>query len=276
MPSSTLTPRAPGGLRGATLEPLATRARHRRIAPNGTINLIGSAGQVRASCGVVIFVFAVAACRDTPPKTAGVAHDTVPAAVAPAEPASGAARAADSGAGAGPEGPGGLGSRHALVLGRGSTADTIRDLWVSDTPSVQGDSVQFGLAYDGAGKPKELYRYGLRRRHLEQAAVPADLRPALSDFALSPDGHHLAYVRFSSDQMGQGVVRRWPSGEVVLETASIRVPISDAMTGAAAWSEGGRFEFFIMPDSSDGSHWVRFRGTVASGVASIDTVIPSR
>lgn len=221
----------------------------------------------RVSRVAPLLLFSLAACRDAP-KTARAAHDSVPAQAVPAPPP-----ATDSELGAGPAASAYL---HPLVLSHGSAADTSRDLWVADTPAVVGDSVKFGLAYDSTGRLKALYRYATRRHHLEQAAVPSDLKPALSDFALSPDGHHLAYVRFSGDQTGQGVVRRWPSGEVVLETAAIRVPISDAMTGAAAWSEGGRFEFFIMPDSSDGAHWVRFRGTIPGGVATVDTVSTAR
>jgi hypothetical protein len=251
--------------------PLVTRARDLGRGPAVRVRAGRRASRIarhmRVSRVALLLVPGLAACHASP-QPARVAHDTVATQAVPAPPA-----ATDSGLGAGPAA---LGYLHPLVLGHGSTADTSRDLWVSDTPGVAGDSVQFGIAYDSAGRPKALYRYATRRHLLERAAVPSDLHPALSDFAFSPDGHYLAYVRFPGDQTGQGVVRRWPSGAVVLETAAIRVPISDAMTGAAAWSERDRFELFIMPDSSDGAHWVRFRGTIPGGVVSVDTLSTSR
>jgi hypothetical protein len=135
-----------------------------------------------------------------------------------------------------------------------------------------GDSVLLGVTYDSSADTYLLFRYSAPTGRLETYAPPPDLRLAVSVPAFSSDGQYLAYAAFPGDETGSGVVRRWPTGGIVVQTPSDSVPAVDVITGWADWVDAAHFEIYIA--TSDG-RWVRFRGTVDPPGFVTDTVAPS-
>lgn len=153
--------------------------------------------------------------------------------------------------------------------------DTLARLLTIEPPLLVGDSLLLGLSHDTLGALLGIFRYNRRDRSIRSDPLPADFNP-VSDLKLSPDGQHLAYVRFDTSG-AVGVVRKWPSGEVVATTPALQVPPGDVLRGAATWTSPVDFELLIDPFEMDGSRWVRYRGRLGTPTLTVDTLhFPSR
>ena len=148
--------------------------------------------------------------------------------------------------------------------------DTLDRILTLQDPLVVGDSLLLGMSYDTLGTLLGVFRYDRRDGSIRNDALPTDYNRA-SDLALSPDGRHLAYVRFDTSG-ATGVVRKWPSGEMIVTTAPLRVPAGDVMRGAARWTSRIDFELLIDPFELDGSRWVRYRGRIGRAGLMVDTL----
>ena len=154
-----------------------------------------------------------------------------------------------------------------------SSVDTLPGIVTVARPTLVGDSLVLGVAYDSTSvNDYSLFRYTSFSGHLEVIDPPSDLRLTVSEPAFSPDGQYLAYIAFPGDATGSGVIRRWPSSELLLQTPSDSVPATDVTGGWAHWADPARFELYMV---IEGGLWVRFRGTVQPPVLVTDTVAPT-
>jgi len=160
-----------------------------------------------------------------------------------------------------------------VAIRHDSSVDTLPAILIVARPTLVADSLVLGVTYDSSTAPGySLFRYSARTGQLEISDPPGDLRLAVSEPAFAPDGQYVAYIAFPGDATGSGVVRRWPSGELLLQTPSDSVPASDVTGGWADWTDVSHFELFMV--IADG-RWVRFRGVVDRSSVITDTVTPS-
>jgi len=150
-----------------------------------------------------------------------------------------------------------------------SSVDTIPGLLTGAMPTLVGDTVLLGLAYDSATDTDGLFRYSAREGRFENLGLPPGLDPNLTGLAFAPNGNYLAYVRFPGDETGVGTVHKWPSGELVTETPPVPVDAGDVVAGEARWVDATRFHLFI---DSHGYGWLRFKGSVNRPGFAVDTL----
>ena len=159
-----------------------------------------------------------------------------------------------------------------VAVRRDSSVDTLPGILTVARPTLVADSVVLGVRYDSSpAGGYSLFRYSAPSGHLEISDPPEDLRLAVSEPAFAPDGRYLAYIAYRGDATGRGVLRRWPSGELLLQTPSDTVPASDVTGGWADWTDVSHFELYMVIAAD---RWVRFRGAVDRPSVVTDTVIP--
>lgn len=151
-----------------------------------------------------------------------------------------------------------------------SSIDTLPDLRALYPPVLVGDSVLLGVAYDSASDAYSLFSYSAPNGQIVFYSPPQDLRLRVSVPAFAPDGKELAYVAFAGDETGNGVVRRWPAGEIVAQTPRVTVPATDMISGRAIWQDITHFELDI---SVSNAAYVRFRGVRGRTGFDADTVL---
>lgn len=154
----------------------------------------------------------------------------------------------------------------------GSVEHVVPGVLARDWPTLVGGTLVTGIAHDTSGAVSIGFRYFVSSRRLDTVPIPSDLMFGLTDVAFSPDGRHVAYVAFPGDETGIGTVRKWPSGELVLQTPKVPVAASDVLMGAAVWRGAEEFEIVITPADSQGSAWIRFRGHLRRGIVGQDTI----
>ena len=164
-----------------------------------------------------------------------------------------------------------VGVLHRVELRSGATIDTVPAVLTDIVPVLVGDSLVIGIRFDSLGNVLGAFQYYARTGRLELVPIPSDLHLGATDMRFSPDGRHLAYVRFDSLQRAEGIVREWPSGTVVARTPSLKVPVGDALRGAARWTSPTDFELMVDPFETTVNRWVRFRGKLGVPGLVIDT-----
>jgi hypothetical protein len=153
-----------------------------------------------------------------------------------------------------------------------SSVDTLPGIVTVARPTLVADSLVLGVAYDSSSTGGySLFRYSAPSGQLEISLPPGDLRLAVSEPAFAPDGRYVAYIAFPGDATGKAVLRRWPSGELVLQTPSDTVPASDMTGGWADWTDITHFELYMVIADD---RWVRYRGAVDRQSVVTDTVTP--
>jgi len=173
------------------------------------------------------------------------------------------------------EGPTTLPLYH-LRLALPTRSDTIPGVLTPWLP-VLADSIVLGFAFDTLAGGLYSYTYNLGTTVLIRGPAPPDLFPSLTDVAISPNGHHVAYVGFPGDCTGVGIVRAWPAGGGIAHTPAVNVGCGDAFTGIAAWSDSTSFEIMMYLDQAltpAGSlPLARFRGSLGGPLVA-DTISP--
>ena len=163
-------------------------------------------------------------------------------------------------------------SLYHVAMRHDSSVDTLPGITAVARPTLVGDSLVLGVTYDSSTDAGyALFRYSAPSGQLEISDPSEDLRLAVSEPAFAPDGRYIAYIAFPGDATGKGVVRRWPSGELLLQTPSDTVPASDVTGGWASWTDVGHFKLYMV---IEGDRWVRFRGAVDPVSVVTDTVTP--
>jgi len=161
-----------------------------------------------------------------------------------------------------------------IALRHDSTVDTLPSIVTVGRPTLVADSLVLGVAYDSnSAAGYSLFRYSARTGRLQIIEPPLDLRLAVSEPAFAPDGRYLAYIAFRGDETGRGMVLRWPSRDVVLQTPSDTVPATDVTGGWSRWTDASHFELYMAIGDVT---WVRFRGAVDPPRFVTDTVAPPR
>ncbi len=151
-----------------------------------------------------------------------------------------------------------------------SAVDTLPDVLTIFRPTLVGDSIVLGVAYDSTADVYSLFSYSAPKGQIIFYSPPDDLRLAVSVPGIAPDGKELAYVGFPGDETGSGIVRRWPAGEIVVQTARVTVPATDIVSGWASWADTTHFEFDI--SISDASY-ARILGVRGQVDFKVDTLI---
>jgi hypothetical protein len=155
---------------------------------------------------------------------------------------------------------------------RGTRTDTIPGVLTLLKAVAEGDSLIHGFRFDALGILRHAFRFSLPRRRLDTLPLPADLLPQVSYPALASDGRHLAYARFDTNGTARGIVRRWPSLELVLETPSVAFVPGDMLAGAAEWKDDRTFTIYIDPFNDGSNRWARFRGQLGATYLEVDTI----
>ena len=159
-----------------------------------------------------------------------------------------------------------------VAMRHDSSVDTLRGIITVTRPTLVADSLVLGVTYDSStAAGYSLFRYSAPSGQLEISDPPGDLRLAVSEPAFAPDGRYVAYIAFPGDATGKGVLRRWPKGELLLQTPSDTVPASDVTGGWADWTDVSHFELYMVIADDK---WVRFRGVVDRPSVVTDTVTP--
>lgn len=143
----------------------------------------------------------------------------------------------------------------------------------AQVPLLVGDSLVIGVRSDSLGEILGVFHYRAKLGRIERVPLPIDLKRGITDFRISPDGRHIAYVRFDEPGPAVGIVRVWPTESIVAITPGIAVPEGDVMRGAARWQNSETFEIFIDPFNDGSNRWVRFRGRLGNAGFAIDTAV---
>lgn len=145
--------------------------------------------------------------------------------------------------------------------------DTIPHVLTHVLPIILADGSVRGFIFEAADLR---WAFAWRpTRPLLLMPLPDDVDRWFTTPAFSPDGRYLAYVSYTNDGYGWGMVRDGAEGPVVVRTDSVAVPATDAAMNFARWVDAGTFEIYLDVGETG---WHRFAGTVAAGVTRNDTV----
>jgi hypothetical protein len=148
--------------------------------------------------------------------------------------------------------------------------DTIPHVLTHVLPVILPDGSVLGFLFEAADLRWAFAWYPARP--LQLTPLPDDVDRWFSTPAFSPDGRYLAYVSYTNDGYGWGLVRDGAAGPVVMRTDSVAVPATDAAFSFARWVDAETFEIYLDVGETG---WHRFAGTVAAGVTRNDTVTAS-
>jgi hypothetical protein len=134
------------------------------------------------------------------------------------------------------------------------------------------DSLLLTFAFDSTGTEIGILRYRFKTSDLDTLPRPPGFSPILSTLDFSPDARYMAYFTFPGNGTGCGVVRRLPTGALVLQTSTVNVPETDARIGYAEWADSLTFVLWVRAEGLPPDHWLRFRGQVTGSAVVTDTV----
>ncbi len=115
-------------------------------------------------------------------------------------------------------------SVYGLALHHDSSIDTLPNLVTIDKPTLVGDSLLLGIAYDSTADDFLLFCYSERQGQINFYAPLEDLRLAVSIPSFSPDGEHLALRYQRATLLAAG-----PGGSIQNDLSSLsasRIPIT--------------------------------------------------